>query len=352
MYNINTSVIMKRFLNYSKFAIITLLTSSIFVACSDEISETTCDTPYTASVGNIRTAGTAVDLGLPSGTKWANMNVGASSESDNGILFLWGDATGNQIMPTTPTSYTDVTNLLSESALFEKYRAAEETSVYIYDTTNVFKESLPLKDYTLTAIDSIREVRFDSINAEYANSKLDFATTFDDANCNIFVNMIDSTLVKYFESTRGATISGIPVYSIIADANHDPATANWGNNWRMPSNEEVQELIDNCKWEFTGTGYKVTGSNGNSIFLPAAGYRYGDKWFGNGNAGYYATGEILGSYNFPSMEDQLKGLKGSIVSTENMPNMLIFQHGQFVNSVSIYNNMNSSFGVSIRPVTK
>ena len=355
MYNINTSVIMKRFFNYSKLAITTLIMSCAFVSCSDEISETTCETQYTASVGAIKNAGTAVDLGLPSGTKWANMNIGATSESDNGILFIWGDVTGNQILPTNTTSYKDVTGLVSESVLFEKYRAENETSVYLYDTTNVYKESFALSEYRLAEIDSIREARFDSIKAEYANSKLDFATTFDDSNCNIFVNTIDSTLVKYFESTRGASISDAPVYSIMADPNHDAATANWGSNWRMPTKEEFQELIDHCTWEFTGNGYRVTSKakdNKNSIFLPAAGYRYGDKMAGNGNAGYYATGQILGTYNFPSMEDQLKGVKGSIGETDNMPYMLIFQHGQFENAVNIYNNMSSSFGVSIRPVVK
>ena len=123
----------------------------------------------------------------------------------------------------------------------------------------------------------------------------------------------------------------------------------------MPTKEEFQELIDHCTWEFTGNGYRVTSKakdNKNSIFLPAAGYRYGDKMAGNGNSGYYATGQILGTYNFPSMEDQLKGVKGSIGETDNMPYMLIFQHGQFENAVNLYNNMSSSFGVSIRPVVK
>ena len=140
---------MKRFFNYSKLAITTLIMSSAFVACSDEISETTCETQYTASVGAIKNAGTAVDLGLPSGTKWANMNIGATSESDNGILFIWGDVTGNQILPTNTTSYKDVTGLVSESVLFEKYRAQNETSVYLYDTTNVYKESFALSEYRL-----------------------------------------------------------------------------------------------------------------------------------------------------------------------------------------------------------
>ena len=37
---------------------------------------------------------TAVDLGLPSGLKWANMNVGAESETDYGLYFQWGDTVG------------------------------------------------------------------------------------------------------------------------------------------------------------------------------------------------------------------------------------------------------------------
>ena len=51
------------------------------------------------------------------------------------------------------------------------------------------------------------------------------------------------------------------------------------------------------------------------------------------------------------MADQFNGSKGTISSNENMPNMLIFQHGQY-NSIDIYNNLSSSFGVSVRPVTK
>ena len=154
---------------------------------------------------------------------------------------------------------------------------------------------------------------------------------------------------------KGGDIARTPIYSIIADANHDPATANWGNNWVMPTTAQVQELIDNCKWEFTGNGYRVTSKkegNNNSIFLPAAGYRFGDKWYGNGNAGYYATGEILGTYHFPSMLEQKNESKGSVSGNDNMPNILVFQNGKFDNSMGIYNNLSSSFGVSIRPVAK
>ena len=39
----------------------------------------------------------------------------------------------------------------------------------------------------------------------------------------------------------------------------------------MPTAAEMQELIDECTWTATGSGYTVTGPNGNSIFLKASG---------------------------------------------------------------------------------
>ena len=78
-------------------------------------------------------------------------------------------------------------------------------------------------------------------------------------------------------------ISGNPQY--------DAATANWGGDWRMPTKAEQQELLNNCTWEWTTlngvNGRRVTGPNGNSIFLPAAGYRYGTSSSGVGSYGYY-----------------------------------------------------------------
>ena len=350
---------MKSYLKYSNLAITLLFTSSLFMACSEEISESSCDTQYTANAGSIKNVGQAVDLGLASGTKWANMNVGATSETDNGILFIWGDITGTQIKPTTATSYLDVTDPVPASVLFSLYQSTQEEIGYVYDTINVYKETYSLSDYALTEIDAIREARFDSILAQYKDCKLECGINVGESDYEIIVNRIDSTMIKYFASAQGgfdkdngASISGAPVYSIVGDAKHDPATANWGNNWRMPTNDEVRELIDSCKWEFTGKGYKVTGKNKNSIFLPAAGYRYGEKMYGNGNAGYYATGQIFGQYHFPSMIEQNNGSKGEISSSEKMPNMLIFQHGQFDNSIDIYNNMMTSYGVSIRPVAR
>ncbi len=61
----------------------------------------------------------------------------------------------------------------------------------------------------------------------------------------------------------------------------DAARANWGGEWRMPTIEEYEELIDpaKCTWEWITkdgvNGYKVTGKKtGNSIFLPITGFRF------------------------------------------------------------------------------
>ena len=75
----------------------------------------------------------------------------------------------------------------------------------------------------------------------------------------------------------------------------DAAHANWGGSWRMPTKAELVELRNssNCTWTETTQngvyGYKVTSKkNGNSIFLPAAGYCSGDYLHINAGAlGHY-----------------------------------------------------------------
>ena len=78
-------------------------------------------------------------------------------------------------------------------------------------------------------------------------------------------------------------ISGNPQY--------DAATANWGGTWRMPTYNELNELCTNCTWTWITQngvyGYNVEGPNGNSIFLPAAGFRYGSSLEYAGSYGEY-----------------------------------------------------------------
>ena len=77
----------------------------------------------------------------------------------------------------------------------------------------------------------------------------------------------------------------------ISGTQYDAASVNWGGGWRMPTEAEQDELRNNCTWEWTTlngvNGQRVTGPNGNSIFLPAAGYRYSTSSLYVGSGGHY-----------------------------------------------------------------
>ncbi len=70
---------------------------------------------------------------------------------------------------------------------------------------------------------------------------------------------------------------GKDIGDISGNPQYDAARASRGGTWRMPTKAEFDELRDKCKWEWTTQGgkkgYRVTGPSGNSIFLPAAGWR-------------------------------------------------------------------------------
>ena len=76
------------------------------------------------------------------------------------------------------------------------------------------------------------------------------------------------------------------------DAEHDAATVNLGAPWCMPTEDDFQELYDNCDWvrkTVNGVnGYLVTSKkNGNSTFFPCSGYGFGASWDYRGGHGYY-----------------------------------------------------------------
>ena len=157
----------------------------------------------------------AVDLGLPSGTLWADRNVGADSPEDYGDYFAWGE---------TSTKNT-----------------------YDWDTYKWCRGS----EYTMT---------------------------------------------KYSTDSFYGTVDN----KTVLDLKDDAAYINMGKKWRMPTDDEQEELKSKCTWTWTSQngaeGYKVTGPNGNSIFLPAAGYRY-DSSLGNaGSYGYYWSASLYESH--------------------------------------------------------
>lgn len=78
---------------------------------------------------------------------------------------------------------------------------------------------------------------------------------------------------------------------IVLEKGDDAAYASLGGNWKTPTKEEWQELIDNCTWTWRHNGYLVSSpKTGNSIFLPASGY--GGQYPNKGNAGHYHSSSL------------------------------------------------------------
>ena len=161
-----------------------------------------------------------VDLGLPSGTKWATCNLGASKPSDYGDYFAWGE--------TEPkTEYTWATY---------KWMQTGQS-----DWEHITKY------------------------------------TFADGQTEGIWYAPDGTFIGDGKTTL--------------EAADDAATAKLGSPWRMPTLGEIKELLASCTWTWTTqdgkNGYEVKGTNGNSIFLPAAGWRHSTELSDDGGQGLY-----------------------------------------------------------------
>ena len=166
---------------------------------------------------------------------------------------------------------------------------------------NVLEESregiitLKNEEYSLTVYVNIQQNKWEpKINGhEYVDLGLPSGLKW--ATCNVGADSPEEygdyyawgeieTKGEYHQSnskTYGKSMSDIS-----GNAMYDVARAKWGSSWRLPTKKELEELENNCKWEWTTIngkkGDKVTGSNGNSIFLPAAGY------YRDGSSLYYA----------------------------------------------------------------
>lgn len=158
-----------------------------------------------------------VDLGLPSGIKWATCNVGATKPEEYGNYYAWGETE-------TKTTY--------------------DWSTYKW------------------------------------------------------CNGSSSTFTKYNTSSSFGTADNKTVLDLEDDAAH----VNWGDKWRMPTDDEWTELRSNCTWTWITkngvNGVEVKGSNGNAIFLPAAGYRYLDDLCSVGDFGQYWSNSLYMEYPF------------------------------------------------------
>ena len=107
----------------------------------------------------------------------------------------------------------------------------------------------------------------------------------------------DNTMTNYCSNSEYG-YNGYTDTKTVLDLEDDAAHVNLGGSWRMPTDAEWEELINNCTWTWTTQngvyGRVVTAPNGNSIFLPAAGYRFDtDPDLDSvGTYGYYSSSSI------------------------------------------------------------
>lgn len=105
-------------------------------------------------------------------------------------------------------------------------------------------------------------------------------------------------MTKYCTSSSDGTVDN----KTVLEAADDAASVNWGGSWRMPTTDEQQELLNSCTLTWTTkngvNGYNVEGPNGNSIFLPAAGYRYGSDLDNAGSWGYFLSSSLDSYYSY------------------------------------------------------
>ena len=125
--------------------------------------------------------------------------------------------------------------------------------------------------------------------------------------------------LKYCNNSRGSSFSkynqdqrGTRDNKTRLELSDDAARVNWGGSWRTPTYDELDELKNQCIWQWTTVnghnGYRVTSKrNGRSIFLPAAGYRYGGSFINVGLGGDYwsssLTSSSLNAYNLGFFSD-------------------------------------------------
>ena len=113
---------------------------------------------------------------------------------------------------------------------------------------------------------------------------------------------------KYIPSDKSSywSGSGSPDNKTVLELSDDIAHVKLGGKWRMPTEAEWEELINNCTWTWTTqngvNGYKVTGKKSaytsKSIFLPAAGCRNSDYLYNVGTRGYYWSSSLNTGYPY------------------------------------------------------
>ena len=159
----------------------------------------------------------------------------------------------------------------------------------------------------ITETDSVTDL---GLSVDWASKNLGAYGTADYGDLIGWGDVTGSHHEQYHTSSYGAYMAnkntvlgfygGVTPPDQISDTDLDIAKKNLGNGWRLPTLAEAQELIDRCDWmwmKYRGAeGVKITGPNGNSIFLPAGGMRRGEKMTSAIDSfGGYWTGDWYGT---------------------------------------------------------
>ena len=106
---------------------------------------------------------------------------------------------------------------------------------------------------------------------------------------------------KYSLSSYYGTVDDLSTVQPMDDA----ARVNMGKDWRMPTKEEMDELVKKCTWKkekLNGVnGYRVTGPNGKSIFMPFGGNKSDDDHYNKGSVGYYWVSTLSSTQAAPAL---------------------------------------------------
>ena len=111
----------------------------------------------------------------------------------------------------------------------------------------------------------------------------------------LYAYAADNGLVHFTKYNTDSS-SGEVDNKTLLDPEDDAAYVSWGPDWRMPTADQIQELINQCTWTWMTqdnvSGQLLTGPNGKTIFLPAAGQRYGVNLINEGSYGNYWSREL------------------------------------------------------------
>ena len=99
---------------------------------------------------------------------------------------------------------------------------------------------------------------------------------------------LEDRLVKYNTNSYYGVVDN----KIVLDLEDDVANVTLGGKWRIPTDAEWEALMNQCTWTLTGGGWSVTAPNGNSIYLPKAGYRADTDIYDTSLFGYYRSSSL------------------------------------------------------------